>query len=130
MKRIPVSLTDEQHSRLSSLSDQTGNSIAAHIREAIETYLDERTKPMNTEISRYRIIGPRGEGPFEVDATDGNAAIRSLIAARKLPKYGLANPRGPHGPTVAYEPAFANPGVMAKVGAFDITWLPPTAYAE
>lgn len=81
-----------------------------------------------TEISRYRITGPRGEGPFEIDATDAIAAIRSLIARDDLPAYSTAQPRGPHGAVIAYEPAHGNKGVISKVGAFDITWLPPASY--
>ena len=70
---------------------------------------------MEQNLSRYRVVGPRGEGPFEVEART------SLEAAAKADTgYGLDQPRGPHGAVLGYE---ASGNASAKVGAFDITWL-------
>lgn len=42
MKRIPVSLTPAQHADLAALSNADGNSIASHIRTAVDAYLAQR----------------------------------------------------------------------------------------
>lgn len=76
-------------------------------------------------VSRYRVVGPRGEGPYVVEAETGLQAAANL----GLGRYSLDQPRGPHGPVVAYE-YVPSANASAKVGAFDITWLPPASWED
>ncbi len=66
-------------------------------------------------MDRYRVIGPRGEGPVEVEA---DSSIQAAAFARF--GYRLSQARGPHGAVTGYEPFGA---ACTKVGTFDITWL-------
>lgn len=83
--------------------------------------------------SKYRVIGPRGEGPFEVEAESAIEAAAKVNAEYRMNArsggvleggYGLNQPRGSHGSVIAYE---QSGNAAAKVGAFDITWLGPAA---
>lgn len=84
------------------------------------------------EMSRYLITGPRGEGPYVVEAVNGldaAAKVQSFPMQARGGRYSLEQPRGRNGHVLGYESS-GQAGVVSKVGAFDITWLPPAAWED
>lgn len=78
---------------------------------------------MPPKIASWRVVGPHSEGPWEVRAETGLGAVQKVftLAPELHNEYqGIGEPRGPHGPVVAYKAAG---NAQAVEGAFDVTFL-------
>lgn len=80
--------------------------------------------PQN-DLAHYRVTGPNGQGPFEVQAHSLLEAAR--IATEHAPAEfggitGLSQPQGQHGQVFGYKQVL-NSRDSAEIGPFDIAFL-------
>lgn len=75
--------------------------------------------------ANYRVTGPHGQGPVEVQGISGLNAVQNALKEHKRLFHdidGIDEPRGPTGPVVAYR-RVPKSTTMANLGAFQVAFL-------